>query len=212
MERNIIEDTISFIKNFYSKDFSGHDFWHAVRVYNLTRKIARAEGIDNINMEIAALLHDVDDIKIKKAGGITVRNYLLNKKITNDDICEIEEIISQVSYRGNHRIPTVMCAKIVQDADRLDAIGAIGIARAFAYGGCKGQPIYDPDIPVREYITEKTYYENTTSINHFYEKLLKLSECMNTQTAKQMARSRHTHMIEFLKQFDYECQEAEIKK
>ena len=169
-----------FIKNVFSCDSSGHDFYHTVRVYKLATQIAEHEKADVKTVQLAALLHDVDDIKLspdtysekKNAVGFMTAGNVDRKTI--EAVCKI---IDSVSFVGtDSQIPETAEGKCVQDADRLDAMGAIGIARTFAYGGSKGRAIYDPEIKPKPGMDKEEYRnnENSTSINHFYEKLLVL--------------------------------------
>lgn len=198
--------TEQFVKNFLSGDCSGHDWWHIERVRKMTKKIAVEEGADLFICEMAALLHDVADEKLnvtEEIGINRVKEWLNYVSLDEDCIERILDIIENMSFKGGGVPPMkTLEGKIVQDADRLDAIGAIGIARTFAYSGAKGQLIYDPSIPVRKNMTKEEYRKNkTTAINHFYEKLLKLEGLMNTQSGKRLAKKRQTIMEEFLENF-----------
>jgi len=198
--------TEQFVKNFLSGDCSGHDWWHIERVRKMTKKIAVEEGADLFICEMAALLHDVADEKLnvtEEIGINRVKEWLNYVSLDEDCIERIMDIIENMSFKGGGVPPMkTLEGKIVQDADRLDAIGAIGIARTFAYSGAKGQLIYDPSIPVRENMTKEEYRKNkTTAINHFYEKLLKLEGLMNTQSGKRLAKKRQMIMEEFLENF-----------
>jgi uncharacterized protein len=208
MRRNlIITRTIEFVKEKLEGDSSGHDWWHIYRVWNLAKKIQQKEGGDLFIIEMAALLHDVSDWKFyenEEAGLNVVRDWLLKIETSNDLTEKIIDIIKNVSYKGagvKDQMETTE-GKIVQDADRLDAIGAIGIARTFAFGGKFGGAIH---IPEQEPIFHNDFNEyknsNGTTINHFYEKLLLLKDRINTKTAKDMAIERHNYMEVFLKQF-----------
>ncbi len=202
----IIDETIDFIKDYFKDDYSGHDVSHVLRVYNLADKIARSYKCDQMQVKLAALLHDVDDRKLSKGNHDTYENtinYLKSKHFADKYIDSIIHIISQVSYKGKDSItPDSIEGQIVQDADRLDALGAIGIGRTFAYGGAKGNTMYDPDVKPLEDMDEETYFNHpSTTINHFYEKLLKLKDLMNTGAAKQLAEERTKYMEEFLDEF-----------
>lgn len=202
----IIDNAIAFVKKFFENEFSGHDFYHTLRVYNLAKSIAENEECDKELVYLGALLHDVDDYKLvgKEAEPFSnAKKFLNGEDYPADRIEKICHIISQVSFKGKDTVtPDTIEGKIVQDADRLDAIGAIGIARTFAYGGNHNTPIYDPEIEYKEDMSADEYYKNAgTTINHFYEKLLKLKDLMNTETAKKMAEHRHEYMEEFLKEF-----------
>ncbi|MBO5142938.1 MAG: HD domain-containing protein [Clostridia bacterium] len=203
---NLIEKTITYVKEFFKNEFSGHDFWHTLRVYNVAKSIASTEECDSELVCLGALLHDVDDYKIVGKDAEPFKNaktFLNTQGYPEDKIEKICHIISQVSFKGKDTItPDTIEGKIVQDADRLDAIGAIGIVRAFTYGGNRNMPIHDPDIIYDDSMTQQEYYKNAgTTINHFYEKLLKLKDLMNTESAKKIAMHRHEYMEMFLKEF-----------
>lgn len=203
---NIIDKTIEYVKDFFEKDFSGHDFYHTLRVYNLAKYITKFEECDIELVYLGALLHDVDDYKLvgkEKEPFYNAKTFLKSLGLSNKNIEQICHIISQVSFKGKDTVvPDTIEGKIVQDADRLDAIGAIGIGRTFAYGGSHKTPMHIPNMEYKENMSAEEYYENVgTTINHFYEKLLKLKDLMNTETAKNMAKHRHEYMQEFLKEF-----------
>lgn len=203
---NIIDKTIEYVKDFFEKDFSGHDFYHTLRVYNLAKYITKFEECDIELVYLGALLHDVDDYKLvgkEKEPFSNAKTFLKSLGYSNKKIEQICHIISQVSFKGKDTVvPDTIEGKIVQDADRLDAIGAIGIGRTFAYGGSHKIPMHIPNMEYKENMSAEEYYENVgTTINHFYEKLLKLKDLMNTETAKNMAKHRHKYMQEFLKEF-----------
>lgn len=206
MNEKLIEQTKKYVEDFFKGDSSGHDYYHTLRVYNLAKTISEKEGGNQEIIELAALLHDVDDYKIIGENGIPFYNaktFLKNNNVDEDEIAEICNVISTISFKGADTVaPTCIEGKVVQDADRLDAIGAIGVGRTFAYGGKVGRPMHNPDIKYNENMTAEQYYKNVgTSINHFYEKLLKLKELMNTETAKKIAESRHIYMENFLNEF-----------
>jgi len=203
----IIKKTETFVYEHHKSDSSGHDWYHIDRVRNLAKKIATMEEKgDLFVIEMAALLHDISDPKLnssKDAGKKKLLNFLdtINIDVHVKDC--ILEIIESISFKGGHerKLATIE-AKIVRDADRLDAIGAIGIARAFAFAGHKGNPIYDPKYEVRKNMSEEEYRTNQTSaIHHFYEKLLKLKDLMLTESGKQLAEGRHKFLEQFLNQF-----------
>lgn len=207
MTRNeMIEKTIVFVKRILEADASGHDWYHIERVYKLAQTIAKEEGGDCFIIEMAALLHDVADEKLnesEEAGLKRVEDWLADLRVSPEEQIHILHIIMNMSYKGGHggKVETLE-GKIVQDADRLDALGAIGIARTFAYGGAKGRLMYDPAIPPREAMTKEEYRKsNDPSLNHFYEKLLKLKDLMNTECAKRLAEERHLYMEQFIEQF-----------
>ena len=202
----ILKATEIFVKEYFSENTDGHDWWHTQRVRNLSVAIAKKENNENLFLiEMIALLHDVDDWKITGNKELINTIQWLNKNNIEHPISEqICHAIKGISYKGAHVTANELSeeGKIVQDADRLDAIGAIGIARAFAYGGSKNRPIYIPDKkPV--FHSSETEYRNSEghTINHFYEKLLLLKDRMNTKSAKAMAEERHQFMETFLKQF-----------
>ncbi|WP_054950339.1 HD domain-containing protein [Numidum massiliense] len=195
-----------YVKSELSGDHSGHDWWHIDRVTNLAKEIARAEQADAYVCELAALLHDIADEKLNEShesGMRKVRDWLDGHRVEQATAAHVLEIIATMSYSGGHNPPMrTLEGRVVQDADRLDALGAVGIARTFAYAGWKGQLIHDPARRPREQLTKQEYrQQQTTAINHFYEKLLKLEGLMNTDTAKRLARDRHQFMETFLEQF-----------
>lgn len=204
-EALILEKAFAYLKDIFREDSSGHDYYHSVRVYNNALNIARKEGGNIFIIKLGALLHDVDDRKLFDTSDKlqNARKFLTDNCVDESSVEEICKIIKAVSFKGNESvIPDTIEGKIVQDADRLDALGAIGIARTFAYGGYKGRPIYEPyEEPIDNMTAEE--YENhiSTSVNHFYEKLLKLKYLMNTDTAKLIADNRHAYMEEFLDEF-----------
>jgi len=189
-----------------SQDNSGHDWWHIERVRKMALKMAEKEGGDKFIIEIAALLHDIDDYKLV-SGNADLRKasaWLKKSGLPEKTISHVLTVIGEVSFKGNgvEDSTTSIEAEIVQDADRLDAMGAIGIARAFAYGGSKSRLIYDPAEKPAVYHSFEDYKKNKGStVNHFYEKLLLLKDRMNTTTAKAIAESRHDYMVNYLKQF-----------
>lgn len=206
-DENLINETISFVKAYMEDKESGHNWWHIERVWKNAKYILEKEGCgDSLIVELAALIHDIGDDKIDPDtdGKKLVRAFLSDHGLAKDKVQSVIDIMSLISFRDNlgqvYKRFTEL--DIVQDADRLDAIGAIGIARAFAYGGSKNFEIYNPTIAVREYSSKKDYQvSDSSSINHFYEKLLLLKDRMNTETGKQMAAERHQYMEGFLAQF-----------
>ena len=204
-QKQLIFKTENYIKEIFENEGTGHDWWHIHRVRNLAIKIAETEGGNRFEIEMAALLHDIDDWKIN--GNIQTskaKSWLIKMNMNEFDAENIIEIIDQVSFKGAgvETVATSIEAKIVQDADRLDAIGAIGIARTFAYGGNKGRPIYIPDIEPELHNDFDSYKKATApTINHFYEKLLLLKNRLNTPTAIELAEKRHIFMEQFLEQF-----------
>ncbi len=208
----ILEKVKNFSKSFFKDDPTGHDWWHVHRVWKTACIICDAEGANRITVEIAALLHDVSDWKLSNESeekGLIKIHQLLKEDLPKKHIENICDIISKVSFRGA-KVPTPMESlegKIVQDSDRLDAMGAVGIARAFAYGGNKGRSIWDPNLPPVLHENFEDYKKNKgPSINHFYEKLLLLKDRMNTETGKKLAEKRHQFMKSYLDQFFSECE------
>jgi uncharacterized protein len=204
-QKGIISGTEKYVRKEMGKDSSGHDWWHIHRVRNLALKIAETEGGDLFLIEMAALLHDLDDWKIIGDPIVSrVDFWLQNLQIQPEVAGKIHRITQQVSFKGAgvDTFPSSLEAQIVQDADRLDAIGAIGIARTFAYGGSRGRLIFDPAIKPEKHADFEAYKKNTgPTINHFYEKLLLLKDRLNTGTAKNMAIRRHSFMETFLEEF-----------
>ncbi|MBI4124513.1 MAG: HD domain-containing protein [Deltaproteobacteria bacterium] len=192
----------------FAKESSGHDWWHIERVWKMARWLAKKEGADLFVVELAALLHDIADWKFHQgddtAGPRVARPLLSQYGVAEEHVAHICHIIKTMSFKGagvETKMETLE-GKIVQDADRLDAIGAIGIARAFAYGGYKNQPMHEPDQKPVFHQTKEEYFHNSgTTLNHFYEKLLLLKDRLNTRTAKRLAMSRHQFMEDFLKRF-----------
>jgi uncharacterized protein len=218
-KQEIIKKTETFVKETLGKDRTGHDWWHVHRVRNLAKRIARHEDADIFIVELAALLHDVGDYKFfqgdEEAGAVKVREWLSSLEISPSLIDKIVGVTSQISFmhtlpdkgkrksKKNSSTPTVSKELMaVTDADRLDAMGAIGIARAFTYGGSFNRPIYDPIIKSSKSITKEEYKTTEApSINHFYEKLLKLKDMMYTPFGRKMAKRRHRFLNLYLKQF-----------
>lgn len=204
----LVERTRDHVREAMTGESSGHDWWHVFRVYRTAMAIARAEGADATVVALAALLHDIADYKMHDgdttAGPRAARAWLEAQGMDESRLAHICSIIEDLSFKGAGT-PTPMQTlegKIVQDADRLDAIGAIGIARAFAFGGSRGREIYNPDIePVLHKSFDEYKASQSTSINHFYEKLLLLKDLMNTEAAKGMAAERHAFMLRYLEQF-----------
>lgn len=203
----MVNNALEYIKAIFSGDSSGHDYYHTVRVYRIATEIAKQEYADVNIVQLAALLHDVDDKKLSPETHATKKNAVdfMTANGGDADIINIVcKIIDEVSFAGTDSVvPSTIEGKCVQDADRLDAIGAIGIARTFAYGGSRGRKIYDPDIKPRIGMSKEEYEKNmnSTSINHFYEKLLLLKDMMNTTAGKKMAEHRQAVMQEFLNEF-----------
>ncbi|MBN9646688.1 HD domain-containing protein [Terrisporobacter sp.] len=202
----ILKETKSFVKDKLYKEGSGHDWFHIKRVYNLATYICEKEGGDKFIIKMASLLHDIDDWKFSN-NNKTTESFLESICIDEESIYKIMNIITTMSYKGGvvNSYQNNLEGKIVQDADRLDAMGAIGIARAFTYGGSKNLLMYNPHIKPKNFqnLDEVKNLDNHT-INHFYEKLLKLKDLINTDTAKQIAEERHRFMEIYLDEFYYE--------
>lgn len=208
MEEKKIKKTADFARDFFKNDYSGHDWWHTYRVWQLAKTIAETEKAETISVQLAALLHDVADPKLnngdEEKGVERVREWLRDIKCDDGETEAIIAIIKTVSFKGagTKTKPETLEAMIVQDADRLDAIGAIGIARAFAFGGVIQRELYNPEIkPVKHSSYEEYKQRKGTSINHFYEKMLLLKTRMNTASAKKIAGRRHNYLVAFLKEF-----------
>lgn len=204
----IIDQTIQFVKETLAGAEAGHDWFHIERVYNNARLINESENGDPLIVALAALLHDIADAKFnngdEEIGPRIAGEFLTGLDLSYDLISHVQQIIRNLSYKASLGTITFQSAEldIVQDADRLDAIGAIGIARAFTYGGYKNRSMYDPEIPV-DLNMSKEAYKNTTAptINHFYEKLLRLKDLMRTETGKKIAGQRHDFMLLYLDHF-----------
>ena len=203
-----IDKIAEVIKQRFSENSSGHDWWHIKRVYNIANKIGIQENANLEIIKIGALLHDVADYKFgaEETGLIFAENLMNNLCVQQKIISKVKYIIKNIGFKGGNKPKMkILEGKCVQDADRLDAMGAIGIARCFAFGGAKGNVIYNPSIPVKINMSEEEYKKaNHTQINHFYEKLLLLKDRMNTQTGRRMAEARHEFMVKYLEQFHRE--------
>jgi len=205
---NIIRETIDFVKKTLANAEGGHDWWHIYRVWKTAKQIAKIENVDSFIVELGALLHDIADSKFNDGdetiGPKIAEDFLKSKNIKQDTIEHVVAIIKNISFKGGKEIQKFNSLEldIIQDADRLDAIGAIGIARTFNYGGFKNREIYNPEIPPNLKMTKEEYKNSTApTINHFYEKLLLLKDRMNTETGGKMAAERHKFMEEYLNQF-----------
>lgn len=205
--KELILQAENFAKEQLGRDTTGHDWFHTNRVRNTAALIAGMEGANVVICTLAALLHDVADEKLnpsKEAGLLKVSGWLA-EHLPDEAACKhIMEIIGTMSFSGGGGTPmSTLEGQVVQDADRLDALGAIGITRTMVFSGAKGRPVYDPEIPPRDESLKQEYrnYGQGTAVNHFYEKLLKLKDLMNTAYGKQLAEERHGFMLVFLEQF-----------
>jgi len=208
MSYSIIQSTIDYVKTALKNSEGGHDWFHIERVWKNALLIAKEEECDLELVQLAALLHDIADSKFhggdEEIGPKTAANWLRSQNYPQDRINGIASIIRAISFKGgaNEHEDHSIEFYIVQDADRLDAIGAIGIARTFNYGGFKNRAIYDPSIAPNLNMTKEEYKKSTApTINHFYEKLLLLKDVMNTESGKRIAEQRHHYMEGFLNQF-----------
>jgi len=207
-KRNIILGVAKEIEKRMSGEGTGHDWWHVYRVWQMAKRIGKAEKADLYMAELAALLHDVADWKFTggdfEAGPKQALKLLSSLKVDSETTTKVTDIVRNISFKGageENKIKTLE-GKIVQDADRLDAIGAVGIARAFAYGGHKGREIFNPQGEVKHHDSFEEYKKGADStLHHFYEKLLLLKDRMNTKTAKEIATSRHQYLEDFLGRF-----------
>ena len=202
----IIEKALCYVEEYFKNESSGHDYFHTLRVYKMAKHISKEEQANMKVVLLAALLHDVDDFKLSPSTSKNkdnAKNFLKNNGVLDSEIELICKIIDEVSFKGiDSKIPDTLEGKIVQDADRLDAIGAIGIARAFAYGGNHKRVMHDPDIKPTLNMNEVEYRNHiSTTINHFYEKLFTIKDLMNTKTAIKLAESREQYMKEYIQQF-----------
>lgn len=203
MTQVVIQATATWVREQLAGEATGHDWWHTERVWRTARQLAEAEGADTCVVELAALLHDIQDYKFsgdEAASGRAAAAWLRGQAVDGATVDHVVGIIDGLSFKSadQPRLPTVE-GRVVQDADRLDALGAIGIARAFAYGGWKGAPLHDPTQPPRLGMSGDEYRAHLgTTVNHFYEKLLLLHDLMNTPTARRLADERHAYMVDFL--------------
>jgi len=209
MDKNgIIERTVEHAKGKLTAEYAAHDWWHTFRVWKMAKYLAEKENADGFIVELAALLHDIADWKFhngdESVGHRQAKEWLEELGVDKESVDRICEIIATEPFMGEghkQEMKTIE-GKVVQDADRLDAIGAIGVARVFAFGGHLGNPIHNPnDKPIKNKTVEEYKKMNATAINHFYEKLLLLKDRMNTETAKRIAEGRHKFMEEFLERF-----------
>lgn len=206
-----VEQSAAHVRELLAGDSSGHDWWHIERVRRNALLIGRGEGADLFIVELGALLHDIADWKFHggddSLGPTRAKEWLTQLGVDPAAIDHVCEIVAGVSFKGAG-VATPMRSlegQVVQDADRLDAIGAIGVARAFAYGGHAGRSLYDPNIPPQPHGSFEAYKKNAgPTINHFHEKLLLLKDRMHTPTARRLADQRHQFMLSFLEQFHAE--------
>ncbi len=207
---DVIKKTEELVRGKLGSESTGHDWWHAERVRATALRIAEHEGADVFVVELAALLHDVEDYKFsgdEEAGPRFAAEYLKSVGVSDGIAVRVAEIIRRISFKGARveQFPLSLEGRCLQDADRLDAIGAIGIARTFAYGGHVHRPIHDPEIPPVLHATVESYVTSVgTTVNHFHEKLLLLRDRMNTEYGRKLADSRHRYMVAFLDEFHAE--------
>jgi len=213
MQDKIIEQTKKFVKKKLQNIEKGHDWFHVERVYKNALKIAEKEGGNLLIISLSALLHDISDAKFnggdEHAGKKEATMFLYSLGLDKQIVLQIADIVEKVAFKGglNDTIEKSIELQIVQDADRIDAIGAIGIARTFHYGGFKNREIYNPNRKVQKYKSVEEYHSSDApTINHFYEKLLLLKDKMNTDTGKKIAEKRHRFMESFLDEFYKEWQ------
>lgn len=206
--KEIIKKTTDYVKSELAGNEGGHDWWHIYRVWQTAKRIAEKEKVDMLVVELGALLHDIADSKFhqgnEEIGPEKAEKFLVSLGIQKEIIVHIIQIIRNISFKGGNRAQKFRSPEfdVVQDADRLDAIGAIGIARTFNYGGYVHRPIFDPGIQPNLNMTAEEYKKSTApTLNHFYEKLLLLKDRMNTDTGRKMAVDRHTFMEKFLEEF-----------
>jgi uncharacterized protein len=204
----IIQKTIDFVKEALSDAEGGHDWWHIYRVWKLSEYIAKTEKVDSFVVNLGALLHDIADFKFhdddEEIGPRKAREFLSSLNVEEDIMVHVENIIRNISFKGSEHKQKFRSPEldVVQDADRLDGMGAMGIARTFNYGGYKGREIYNPEIKPNLSMTEEEYKNsNATTLNHFYEKNLLLKDRMNTDAGKYIAEHRHKFMEDFLDEF-----------
>ena len=206
-EEKILQEVATYVERKLSGEGSGHDWWHIVRVRKLAEKLALAEGGDSFICQLAALVHDLVDDKLVADEGLAlaeVRDLLTRVGVAANQTDQVLTIIQSISYKGGNQNHLVLSleGQIVQDADRLDAMGAIGVARTMAYSGHHQRIIHDPEVAVRQNMTLDQYRSHQgTAITHFYEKLLLLKDLMNTKTAKELAKGRHAFLEAYLEQF-----------
>ena len=206
--KDLINLTVQFVKESLQGAESGHDWWHMERVWNNAILLSKTEDVDHFIVELAALLHDIADSKFhngdEEIGPNKAGDFLKSIGIEDNQIIHIQQIIRNMSFKSSLGTLSFTSKEmeVVQDADRLDAIGAIGIARAFTYGGFKNRELYNPEIPPALNMSKEEYKSSKApTINHFYEKLLLLKDKMNTKTGLRIAEERHQFMLNYLEQF-----------
>jgi uncharacterized protein len=207
--KNLISHTVEFVQSKLKAFDGGHDWFHTERVWKLAKTICKKEQAGDIQIiELASLLHDIADSKFhdgpESLGGDLAFEFMREEGVDEKSAVHVREIINQMSFKSRLKDKSISSIEfqIVQDADRIDAIGAIGIARAFNYGGFKNRAIHDPDQPIQEYATMEAYKKSdAATINHFYEKLFLLKNLMNTSTGKAIAGERHLYMEDYVKRF-----------
>jgi len=218
MENQLIQNTIALVKRELSDAEGGHDWFHIQRVFNTSKLLLQHEEGDSLVVQLAALLHDIADPKFhngnEQIGPQTARDFLETQQVSHETTAHVVNIIRHMSFKNSleqgGETFTSKEMDIVQDADRLDAIGAIGIARAFNYGGFKNRELYNPKVPPNLNMTKEEYKKSKApTINHFYEKLLLLKDGMRTPTGKKLAENRHEFMLDYLEQFYREWNGAE---
>jgi len=207
-KQQIIDQTSDFVKTTLVNAEGGHDWWHIYRVWKLSKHIAKTENVDMFVVELGALLHDIADSKFfdgdEEIGPRKAKEFLHSLNVDEEFITHVENIISNISFKGGAQIQKFKSPEldVIQDADRLDAIGAIGIARTFNFGGYKNRSIYNPNIKPNLNMSKEEYKKaDAPSINHFYEKLLLLKDKMNTKSGKKIAEHRHKFMQQYLDEF-----------
>lgn len=205
---DIIMKTAEFVRESLQGAEGGHDWWHILRVWNLAKHIARTEKVDLLVVELGALLHDIADAKFhggdEEIGPRKAREFLESLGVGQDVISHIENVVANISFKGGKHEQKFKSPEldVVQDADRLDALGAIGIARTFNYGGHMGREIYNPEVKPKLQMSKEEYKKSTDpSLNHFYEKLLLLKDRMNTEAGRKIAQGRHEFMEKYLEEF-----------
>jgi uncharacterized protein len=207
---DLIARAEQFARRELAGDSSGHDWWHVDRVRRLALRLAREERADELVVELAALLHDVADYKLsgsEEAGPQAVERWLRGQGVDDNAVDDVVAIIEGISFKGASVADQALSieGQCVRDADRLDAIGAIGIARAFAFGGHQGRALHDPSIAPQRHADAEAYMSaESTTVNHFYEKLLLLKERMSTTSARRIAEHRHQVMLDFLRELERE--------